>query len=151
MLLCASVSSANDEFPKGGYLQLVLALHIWVLLQPLERTNLEFFLRDMLGTACISRNGTGELRQLSPLIVLMRDEFDLSESEYLMPAPCKNTLETLPPSEGVLNPMGMTFPYSSVTISKLRTAQCFEMGQLFFIILKTAFSVHGTFEPEVKH
>lgn len=49
LLRVASVTFANDEFPKAGYLQLILALHIWELLQPLTKENLGFLQRGVLG------------------------------------------------------------------------------------------------------
>lgn len=58
---------------------------------------------------CISTSGTGELRQLSPLTVLMsRCLIFWNQNILYVQVTSQNTLETLPPSECVLNLTGLT-------------------------------------------
>lgn len=45
-----TVTCANDDFPKAEYLQLILAFHVWGLSGPLEKENLGFLQRVVLGT-----------------------------------------------------------------------------------------------------
>lgn len=105
--LCFFCECVNDDFPKNGYLQLVLGLHVWMLLPPLERNNLEFFQRDVLGTQLGQQKWEWELRQLSPLTVLMSHCLRFW-SHNILCLQVPNTLKTLPPGEGMLDLMGVT-------------------------------------------
>lgn len=84
LLRASSVSCVNEEFPKDGYLQPVLALHVWVLLGPLKRNNLEFFQRDMLGTHLHQQKWDWGVEAVEPSNSSDEPLLDLLEPEYPM-------------------------------------------------------------------
>lgn len=70
VLLCASsVACVNDEFPKAGYLQLVLSLHISGLLGPLKKREFGVPSERRVGHTLVSAEMGLRNRQLNPITV----------------------------------------------------------------------------------
>lgn len=62
-----TVTHANDDFPKAGYLQLILAFHVWGLSGPLEKREFGVPSESCVGHKLVSAEmGLGN-RQWSPI------------------------------------------------------------------------------------